>query len=112
MKLTQLQTKAIEIVASFPGRAFDMPKIEFATASDLGRQIDGRFLSQRNLIWLRRRPAACDIDFLLAHELAHAWQQANGLPFDEDQADRMAMNAVRYSHFNLPCNQLKPGEML
>lgn len=112
MKLAQLQIKAIEIAALFPGKAFEMPRIEFATAARLGRQIDGICYPQAGLILLRRRPVSCDIEFLLAHELAHAWQHANGVPFSEDQADRMAANAVRYGHFDLPCNRLKPGEML
>ena len=112
MTLAQLQAKAEEIIRSFPGRWPVTPRIELCTPAELGRSIDGRFTVSLNLVQLRRRPSSCDIEFLLAHELAHAWQHANNVPFSEDQADRMAANAVRYSHFDLAQNRLRPGEML
>lgn len=90
--------------ASFGGKTPTTPVVEFATAAELGRGIDGRYFGAYNRVWIRKNPSSCTAEFCLAHELAHVWQKANDLPMDEDQADRMAGAALGYSHY--PWNKI------
>ncbi len=106
MNLKTQRETAIAIAATFPGGLPRMPAIVFDTIAGLGGDSDGLFYSCRFEVAVRRRPTSCDWKFLLAHELAHAWQFLNDLPYCETQADLMAMHAVGYSHFDLPRNRI------
>lgn len=106
MNLKTQRKAAEEIAASFPGGLSRMSAIVFDTIAGLGGDNDDLFYSCRFEVVVRRRSTACDWKFLLAHELAHAWQFLNGLPYCETQADLMAMHAVGYSHFDLPRNRI------
>lgn len=93
IKFTQKDlTKMVNTISKFYG--ITPPKASFATAAELGRTIQGMFLSHSYEICIRRNPNFMSKEFLIAHELAHAWQYVNKQPYDENQADEMAGNCL------------------
>lgn len=109
MNLKTQRKTAEQLAPLFPGGLAKLPTLHFDTMAGLGRDVDGMFYGNTFAIGLRRRPTSCDWKFLLAHEMAHAWQYLNKLPFCEDQADALAASVVGYWQFDSPCNKINPA---
>lgn len=79
-------------------QSFGLASLPLITIGGTSRWADGEMVSCRDTknatIYVRRNPAGQSFRFILAHELAHFWQLMNDLPFDEQQADDMAYEAV------------------
>lgn len=105
-----MNQKDLEIIAFAYAKDFfkiPVPSITFAPISVLGRNTDGMYFSGTNTIWVRRKPTIRPLRFLIAHELAHAWQYFHKKPFNEMEADAMAYDCCGPidSHFPDPPNR-------